>query len=321
MFSRCQSIQEVDLPDGVNTISRACFKGCSGLRRVSIPASLDSIGYSAFACCGSQMELEVAPDNPRYSAQNGNLLSKDGSTLYCCPASLGAVSLENPIAILGEDCLAGSGISHLELPQGLREIRDGALSDCKELQELKLPDGLTRIENDAFESCGFPELVIPASVTHIGTGALNNCALHHLTILGSEIDADDLCYETDLQPDTMLTADNMEIKDYPKPFQAIHGLRSIAARRAAGETVPEAVQKQFRKYLARNYKKHLDEPQIFSLILELKILPVSGIEAAVQKAAELKDPAITAALLQYQHEMFSQEQVEEQWRRQIRREE
>ncbi len=320
-FGCCMALHEVDLPGGVTSIGENCFELCLGMRRVSIPASLVSIGTRSFSWCGSRLKLEVSQDNPRFSAQNGNLLSKDGSTLYCCPASLGAVSLEDSITILGDQCLADSDISRLELPPGLREIRDRALSDCKELRELKLPDGLTWIGESAFNSTGLTELVIPASVMHIGTGALSGCKLHHLTILGSEINADDLCWEMDLQPDAMLTADNLEIKDYPNPFQAIHGLRSYAARRAAGEAVPKAVQRRFRKYLARNYQKHWDEPQIFALTLELKTLPISGIEAALQKASELKNPSITAALLQYQHEVFSQEQVEEQWRRQIRREE
>ena len=41
------------------------------------------------------------------------------------------------------------------------------------------------------------------------------------------------------------------------------------------------------------------------------MLPASEIEAALQKATELREPTITAAVLQYQHEMFSQKQADE----------
>ena len=156
---------------------------------------------------------------------------------------------------------------------------------------------------------------------HIDDGILNGCKVRHVSILGSKVEMGPFCGEKDLQPDAMLTADSLEIKDYPAPFRAIHGLRSYAARWAAGEEMPETVHKRFRGYLKRNYLKNWEEPQIFALIVTLKLLPLTAMDVAIQKAAEMQNPAISAALLQYQHERFSQEQMDEQWRKQIRQEE
>ena len=132
--------------------------------------------------------------------------------------------------------------------------------------------------------------------------------MQHLTILGSETEIERVCREKDLQPGAMLTADHLEIEAYPEPFTAVHGLRSVAARWRAGERVPENVMERFRKYLATHCEENWEDPNIFALIVALRLLPEACMEKAVQRAIELNDPATTAALLQYQHENFPKEQ-------------
>ena len=316
-FADCTELREVVIPEGVVSIEGECFSNCTSLQRVSLPASVQWIGVGAFSCCGDHMDLQVHPDNPYFSAKNGCLLSKDGKTLYGCTAKDGAVSVPDGVVEIGERAFGDSKIAQVHLPEGVRRIGAMAFIFCHELHHIDLPNGLTSIGETAFRDSGIEELVLPESVEQIGEDALSVRRIRYLAILGSKAMVPTVCEADDLQPDAMLMADHLEIEDYPEPFTALHGLRSVAARWRAGERVPDTVMERFRKYLTTHYKDHWEDPNIFSLIVALRLLPKKSMERATRRAIELNDPATTAALLQYQHEMFSQEQAAQQQQKRV----
>lgn len=305
-FADCTELREVVIPEGVVSIESECFSNCTSLQRVLLPASVRKIGVEAFSCCDDQLDLQVHPDNPCFSAKNGYLLSKDGKTLYGCTAKDGAVSVPDGVVEIGERAFGDSKITQVHLPEGVRRIGDMAFFFCPELHHIDLPDGLTSIGKKAFRDCGVEELVLAESVEQIGEDALSVRKIRYLAILGSKAKVQTVCEADDLLPDAMLMADHLEIEEYPEPFTAVHGLRSVAARWKAGEKVPEAVMERFRKYLANHCDENWVDPNIFALIVALRLLPKKSMEKAIRRAVELNDPATTAALLQYQHEMFSQ---------------
>ena len=59
VFWGCESLKEIDLPEGLSKIGNCCFIECSGLDRVAWPASLKRVGKYAFKHCGA---LEKPPD-------------------------------------------------------------------------------------------------------------------------------------------------------------------------------------------------------------------------------------------------------------------
>ena len=303
-FGCCIGLREVVVPEGVLSIGDECFSHCWGLCRVSLPASLKEIGEGVFAFCNEHMDLQVHPDNPWFRAKDGKLLSRDGKTLQSCPVSSSSVTIPDYISGLGKGALSHNTMSQVKLPKGLRWIGVRAFFFCLDLRTIDLPEGLLNIDTEAFRYSGIEELVIPKSVRFVGKDVLANCKVRHLTILGSETRIAHVCRENDLQPDAMLTADHLEIADYPEPFTAVHGLRSVVARWMAGERVPEEVVERFREYLAGHCLAYLEDPQVFPLMMAWKAIPSEKIEAAVQRVVDLDDPATTAALLQYQHENF-----------------
>ena len=42
---------------------------------------------------------------------------------------------------------------NLKVPEGVRVIGEGAFRDCRDIEEVTLPEGLERIENEAFQWC------------------------------------------------------------------------------------------------------------------------------------------------------------------------
>ena len=51
VFMDCDSLEEIDLPEGLTKIGKDCFCRCEQLERVAWPASLKSVGMDAFQDC------------------------------------------------------------------------------------------------------------------------------------------------------------------------------------------------------------------------------------------------------------------------------
>jgi hypothetical protein len=123
------------------TNSDAAFKHFTALTTVSLPASLSSINGSAFSGCVNLSNITVDPDNPNYSAQNGMLLDKAGTTLIAYPSAAGAVSLTS-----------------------ITSIGDYAFASCTALTTADLP-AVTSIGSGAFGNTGGTSLTVTLGST------------------------------------------------------------------------------------------------------------------------------------------------------------
>ena len=69
-----------------------------------------------------------------------------------------------------------SGLTSLNLPDGITEIGCAAFRGCSGLTSLTLPDGITEIGRAAFLGCsGLTSLNLPVGITSIGSGAFRGC--------------------------------------------------------------------------------------------------------------------------------------------------
>lgn len=58
-FFRCQTVEEVVIPEGITTIETSAFTECTKLARVTLPDSLTDIGISAFWGCKQLREITI----------------------------------------------------------------------------------------------------------------------------------------------------------------------------------------------------------------------------------------------------------------------
>ncbi|MBQ7325017.1 MAG: leucine-rich repeat domain-containing protein, partial [Clostridia bacterium] len=63
-FFRCQTVEEVVIPEGITTIETCAFTECTKLARVKLLDSLTNIGISAFLGCKQLKEITI-PKNVR----------------------------------------------------------------------------------------------------------------------------------------------------------------------------------------------------------------------------------------------------------------
>ncbi len=165
VFSGCNSLTHVILPDNITTISQSAFKGCSNLESVVLPAKLSTIGNSAFYNCQKLKDINI-PESVTAIGQNA---------FYSCKA---LTSINIPCGTIGssafKDC---NNLKDVTLGNGVTSIGSEAFRRCTSLIEIDIPNGIETISKYTFSGCNnLTKVIIPNSVTTIGQQAFGYCS-------------------------------------------------------------------------------------------------------------------------------------------------
>ena len=149
----------LNIKEGTTTIADDCFSEQGGLRKVTLPQSLIWIGSYAFENCSAIIQIQL----------NENL-EHIGSSAFSNCTGLTDVYYTGDIA-------GWCNISFYVSTSNPMYSADNLYIDGELLQgELIIPDSVTSIGSSAFYNCtGLTSIVIPDSVTSIGEGAFRNC--------------------------------------------------------------------------------------------------------------------------------------------------
>ncbi len=129
------SNKKVVVPDGVVSIGKA-FAENDNLQKVIVPRSVKKIGKQAFFKCVNLKEVELC----------------DGLEIIDNMAFTHCVRL-----------------TKIAIPSTVKRIGDSAFSQCVKLKTLELCEGLQVIDGWAFDNCCLKELVLPSTLTWIGS--------------------------------------------------------------------------------------------------------------------------------------------------------
>lgn len=69
----------------------------------------------------------------------------------------------------------GSSVESVILPSTLKRIERYTFYDCKNLKNIRLPEGLEFIGPDCFDNSALESVELPASLRIISQGAFENC--------------------------------------------------------------------------------------------------------------------------------------------------
>lgn len=140
VFYNCSSLESVELPSTLTSISSNCFDGCSSLTTINIPDNVSSIGSYAFYGCTKLASVHLP----------FKLTSISECTFYNC-SSLGSVTLPDGIISLGNNAFYGcSSLESINFPEGLTTIGSSALYNCSKIANIDLPQSLIFIGGGAF---------------------------------------------------------------------------------------------------------------------------------------------------------------------------
>ena len=151
-FAFCEALTEIDLPEGVQFLGRNAFERC-GFASICIPDSVTEIEGNPFKNCKALRTVELSPNHPLLTVQDGMLIDH---VHQCVLRRL----------TTGAVCI---------VPEGIKEIADGAFGRIPELTEITLPGSLEKIGEAAFIYCGMREITIPKGVAELERAAFLHC--------------------------------------------------------------------------------------------------------------------------------------------------
>ncbi len=124
-FRECYAIEEIVLPNTIETISIAAFAFCENLKSIYIPKGVRKIGMYSFRNCYSLREV--------YLPESVKTITK-GSFMYCW------------------------NLNRIVLPTELRKIENRAFYSCPKLC-MEIPKGVLKIEPGAFRMCDREKII------------------------------------------------------------------------------------------------------------------------------------------------------------------
>lgn len=167
-FVHHSKITEITIPNSVDTIGGAAFRGCTGLTNIDIPNSVDAIGYAAFEDCTGLTSIDI-PNHVR---------GIDGAAFSGCTGLTGSLDIPNSVITIGEkafeDC---SGLSQIIIGNSVTTIGEQAFLGCTGLTgSLDIPNSVISIGEKAFRDCsGLSKITIGNSVTGIMHDSFDGC--------------------------------------------------------------------------------------------------------------------------------------------------
>ena len=169
------NIRNINLPDSIISIGDCAFQGCDYLTTIDLPNNLLEIVGGAFQNCDRLQSLlipkSVTKLSPFLTARCRNLTSlavEEGNIYYDSRNNCNAIIETKTNEII-------DGCRNTIIPYGVSTIGIGAF-EGKNLQKMiSIPNSIVKIGSLAFADNAFFNIIIPSSVTEMGTSVFENC--------------------------------------------------------------------------------------------------------------------------------------------------
>ena len=286
-FRECTSLQQITIPNSVTSIGEKAFYGCKSLQQITIPNSVTSIGEEAFYECESLQQILI-PDS----------VTSIGKGVFCWCKSLQQITIPDSVTSIGEKAFSYcESLRYINIPNSITSIGECAFSGCSSLQQITIPNSVTSIGGGVFNDCDKLDLIcdsdsfividkmlidnnenslisyfgtdrciiIPNSVTKIGTFAFSNWSLRQITITNSvtsiEYGAFGELYQYDYEYDTLpriiIPEGSEEIIKQMSSGDFWHKLREYLSTEITQEDIEHGVEDKIGMVYSRDGKRLL----------------------------------------------------------------
>lgn len=180
MFKGSIFLETVNLPDALKIIGTSVFDGCTKLKNINIPSALTTIDSYAFVnAFDSTANVEITLPETLKTLGNSAF---DG-------AKLKKITILGNITIVPESAFETCTAEEIVLPDSIIEVQDSAFKSTYKLKSMNIPKSLETIGSYgfaySFSKEANVELVLPESLTSIGTYAFYKTNITGIKILGN----------------------------------------------------------------------------------------------------------------------------------------
>ena len=158
------SLENVTLPEGMETIPSGAFKQCFSLKKVVLPSSIKTIGNNAF---DSDVNLDI--DFTKLTN-----LTSIGDYAFSIINANGGNSAEGDSYTKYKDEIKNGGIKNIILPESVKTIGSRAFFVQRNVKKIVIPKSVTSIQGQAFQMIpALEELEVYASLDKVSGSSFN----------------------------------------------------------------------------------------------------------------------------------------------------
>ena len=165
-FSGCKGLVSIEIPNGVTRIGTDAFYDCSNLEIIEIPNSVISLAFAFYGTAWYNNQ----PDGVVYAgcvlyeykgkmSENTYIVIKDGTICIAenafeegCEQLIG-VKIPNSVKYIEEGAFGDTGITSIEIPEGVESLGDMVFANCYALADVVIPSSVKSIGEYAFAYC------------------------------------------------------------------------------------------------------------------------------------------------------------------------
>ena len=183
-FRNCYSLKSIVIPTSITTLGNNCFDTCEVLSDVCLGRGLTSTGASVFQNCYlldniylPDTMLSVGAYTFEYCRSLSNVVVPSGITTignytfgYC--DHLINITLPNTVTELGTYVFTNCFLlESVALSNSITTLSASTFVHCRNLTELSNLGNITTIGSTVFRYCAMNTIIVPSTVTSIGTSA------------------------------------------------------------------------------------------------------------------------------------------------------
>ncbi len=168
-FEGCESLKTIKLPSTLKTLYNDVFKNCTSLSSAKLPEGIESVGGGCFAYTAIT-EMDVSNISVVLNKRFGSEKMFEGCK------NLKRVVLSPMVETIAEKTFINcTSLEEVVIPNGVKVIGDSAFEGCKALKNVIFPTTLEEIGWGAFNSTGLVQVVLPYGAKKISISAFSRC--------------------------------------------------------------------------------------------------------------------------------------------------